>query len=86
MPNVLLEALAFDLPIVATDCQSGPREILVEPRLGSLVPVGDWTRMAHAMTEALLAGKDPYRRNYVAERFEISAVMRRYQSAILGPP
>lgn len=26
--NVLLEALAFDMPIIASDCEAGPREIL----------------------------------------------------------
>lgn len=38
---VLLEALAHGTPIIATDCPSGPRELLEDGGLGQLVPVDD---------------------------------------------
>jgi glycosyltransferase involved in cell wall biosynthesis len=84
MPNVVLEALAFGLPVVATDCPSGPREILVDARLGSLVPVGDARAMCKAMQLALAAGRDEYRREYVAQRYDIGVVTTKYRRAILG--
>jgi glycosyltransferase involved in cell wall biosynthesis len=47
---VLAEALAAGTPVVATDCPTGPREVLENGRYGSLVPPGD----AHSMAESLL--------------------------------
>ena len=61
-PNVLLEALTCKLPIISTDCRSGPREILAPAtdfrhqtdtieyaEFGILTPVGDSEAMAEAM-------------------------------------
>lgn len=53
MPNVLLEALALGVPVVATDCASGPREILDGDRHGLLVPVGDAPAMAAGILDVL---------------------------------
>ena len=45
-PNVLVEAMACGCPVVATDCDTGPREILGDNEHGLLVPVDDHEAMA----------------------------------------
>jgi glycosyltransferase involved in cell wall biosynthesis len=57
LPTVLIEALACGARVVATDCPSGPREILGGGRWGTLVPVGDPAAMASALALALSAGR-----------------------------
>lgn len=47
--NVIVEALEVGTPVVSTDCQSGPREILLDGKYGRLVPVGDAKALAEAM-------------------------------------
>jgi len=57
--NVLVEALASGTRIVATDCPSGPREILADGRYGRLVPMGDAAALASAMGSALDEPRPP---------------------------
>lgn len=52
-PNVLLEAMACGCACVATDCDSGPSELLAHESLGLLVPVDDAVALADALTRVL---------------------------------
>lgn len=53
LPTVLIEAMALKTPVVATDCPSGPREILEDGRWGRLVPVGSSDALAASIIQAL---------------------------------
>ena len=57
LPSVLIEALAVGTPVVATNCESGPDEILDHGRLGRLVPTGDGDALAGGIAEALRAAR-----------------------------
>lgn len=54
LPTVLVEALGCGCPVVATDCPSGPREILRDGEYGALVPVGDAAALCEAMGRVLV--------------------------------
>jgi glycosyltransferase involved in cell wall biosynthesis len=50
---VLIEAMACGVPVVSTDCPTGPRAVLQDGRYGALVPVGDATKLCAALHASL---------------------------------
>jgi glycosyltransferase involved in cell wall biosynthesis len=53
LPNVLVEAMMCGCTPVATDCPTGPREVLQEGKYGYLVPMRDPEAMAAGINQAL---------------------------------
>lgn len=78
LPGVLLEGLALGLPIVSTDCPSGPAEVLEHGRFGTLVPPGDPEKLALAMAKVLASEvPGPHREDALA-RFDPHRVVEQY--------
>jgi glycosyltransferase involved in cell wall biosynthesis len=77
LPTVMIEALGFGLPVVSTDCPSGPREILDGGRFGTLVPMDDPTALARAMTDVLAGPVDQAALRSRAEDFTPGTISRK---------
>jgi glycosyltransferase involved in cell wall biosynthesis len=87
MPNALVEAMACRVPVLATDCESGPREILAGGEYGRLVTAGDALALADAIEEAIDRPADggnrvERARRRVEEEFSLSAGIRRIEDLL----
>lgn len=76
--NVIVEALSVGTPVVSTNCESGPAEILQHGRIGPLVEVGDHEGLAAAIGRTLDHPPEPERLKAAAEPFRTTSIARRY--------
>lgn len=84
LANVVIEALACGVPVVSTDCPSGPAEILERGEYGELVPVGDPAALARGILGALDAPRAPDRLRERARRFAVDRITREYLRVLAG--
>lgn len=80
-PNVLLEALACNTKVVATNCKSGPSEILENGKYGRLVEVGNVDSLANAVIESL--NEDIAIHNRAGD-FDINIIIKKYEEVLLN--
>lgn len=82
--NVIVEAMALGVPVVATDCPSGPGEIIRDGENGFLVTVGDHDAMAARCLELLdhddLAKRIAQRGQERSEDFSVETMVRGFSN------
>jgi glycosyltransferase involved in cell wall biosynthesis len=81
LPTVLIEALYFGTPMVATDCPGGTREVLQDGQYGQLVPVDSPLALAEAI-EASLDCRRPQPSPQIWQPFALDCVVERYLSLL----
>ncbi|HDR7272782.1 TPA: glycosyltransferase [Bacillus paranthracis] len=80
-PNTLLEAIACGTKVVATNCKSGPREILEENKYGILVEEENPVLLAEAIIDSTLGSNRTQNR---AEDFSINKIIHEYEEILLS--
>ena len=78
MPNSLLQAMYLGIPVIATDCNFGPREILEDGKWGALVEVGDFKRMSEKIINALDGELKNMPKEYFAEKYSAKNIVGKY--------
>jgi glycosyltransferase involved in cell wall biosynthesis len=80
--NVLVEAMAAGTPVVSTNCESGPAEILANGQYGKLVAVGDSEAMAAVITQSLEEAPDTKLLTERALEFSLEKALTQYKQLI----
>jgi glycosyltransferase involved in cell wall biosynthesis len=83
-PNTLLEALAYGVPSLAVDCETGPREILRHGVDGLLVPQGDPAALEKGLEQLMgdpaLRARFAERATEVRDRFAVKRIAQQWET------
>ena len=85
--NVLLEAQTLKKYVISSDCPTGPKEILMNGKIGSLFKIGDYKMLASEIikyNEKKINYKKKINQAYsMLERFDFEFNCKKYLSLIV---
>jgi glycosyltransferase involved in cell wall biosynthesis len=86
MPNVILEALSNKCPVISTNCESGPKEILRNGKFGYLVDTNNYINLSkkikYVLSNYMQAKKKTYLGYKSLNRFNLNAQCLKYKNVI----
>ncbi|MNF98573.1 putative poly(glycerol-phosphate) alpha-glucosyltransferase [compost metagenome] len=82
-PNVLIESITLGTPVVAFDCQSGPREIITKYN-GVLVENGNVEKLEHAISMLLKETISSSSIIESAEKYKMDVIVNEWENLILN--
>jgi len=81
LPNTLIEALTLGIPIISSDCKTGPKEILNKKKYGILYKIKDYK----TLSKLLLKSKKKTKIRYVNDiRFDFNRNLIKYENLIIS--
>jgi glycosyltransferase involved in cell wall biosynthesis len=83
LPTVLIEAMAVGTSVVATDCPSGPQEILKGGKLGRLVSISNHKALAEAISKTLDETRQPANPDHYRD-YTQAVVVEKYLKLLRG--
>lgn len=88
LPNVLIEAQKYNVPIISSNCPTGPKEILLNGKLGDLFEPSDYKNLSQKLlsfhqNQKRLKDKSLNAKNYL-NRFDLKKNLRKYENMILN--
>lgn len=87
LPNVLIEAQSKNIPVISSNCPTGPREILLEGALGDLFKVSDYKRLSKLIINFKIDKKRLIQKSMKSQkylkRFDLKKNCEKYEALIL---
>lgn len=79
LPNTLIEAVTLGVPIISSDCKTGPREILNKQKYGKLFKIGDYKKLSKLILKIKKKKKVIY---FEDQRFNFEKNLLKYSNLI----
>ena len=79
LPNALIEAVTLGVPVISSDCKTGPREILNKKKYGKLFKIGDYKSLSRLIVKSKKKKKIIY---FEDKRFNFEKNLEKYSNLI----